>query len=133
MEVILRHGSPLLLDSTVAVAIFLFLPGLFAAVGARLLQGSFARILGGALGGGLRDILILVAVNAGLISVTNPAWEMPVTAILVFFGACGGALGSCLAPYRGKLLWLNAALGGILGQFLLPFVLLAGRRTSREA
>ncbi len=128
MEVILKHGCPLILDSMIAAGLFILLPGLFAALGARLLQGSFLRILGGAAGGGLRDILVIVAVNAGWLTVTNPRWEENVSGILIFFGACGGALGSCLAPYRGKVLMLNSAIGGILGQFCLPFVLFMKRR-----
>jgi hypothetical protein len=130
MEIILRHGCPLALHSFVAGCIFIALPGLLAALGARLLQGSFLRIVGGAVGGGLRDGLVLVAVSAGWITVTNSQWEFLVSYILVFFGACGGALGSCLAPYRGKLLVLNSAVGGLLGQFCLPFVLFS--RKSRH-
>ena len=131
MESIIRYGCPLLLDSSgPAALIFLLLPALFAAAGARLLQGGAARIVGGAAGGAVRDVLVLVAAGCGWISVTNPQWEAGVSAMLVFFGASGGALGSCLAPYRGRLLLLNSALGGLLGQFALPFLLLR-RRTVR--
>lgn len=77
----------------------------------------------------MRDLALLVAVTNGWIAVSNPHWEGEVSAILMFFGACGGALGSCLAPYRGKVLLLNSAIGGFLGQFALPFVLLRSRQT----
>lgn len=79
----------------------------------------------------MRDILILVAVSNGWLVATNPNWEPGVSAMLVFFGASGGALGSCLAPYRGRLLLLNSAVGGFLGQFALPFLLL--RRRTMQA
>jgi hypothetical protein len=123
MEVILKHACPFIPQSAIIAWFFLLLPAIFACFGALLLQGSFARILGGALGGGLRDALILVAVSSGWITVTNPGYELLVSSILIFFGASGGALGSCLAPYRGKFLALNSALGGFLGQFALPYVL----------
>lgn len=128
MEVILKHACPIALDSTAAAWLFLLLPGIFAALGARLLQGTFLRIVGGAVGGALRDLLVLLAVSLGWITVTNPHWEGLCSAILVFFGASGGALGSCLAPYRGKVLLLNSAIGGFLGQFCLPYVLFRKRR-----
>lgn len=131
MEVILKHACPLVLDSTLAAWLFLLSPALFAALGARLLQGSFLRIVGGALGGGLRDVLVLLAVSQGWIVVTNRYYEALVSSILVFFGASGGALGSTLAPYRGKLLMLNSAVGGFLGQFALPYVLFSRRRKER--
>jgi hypothetical protein len=123
MEVIIKFGCPFAVDSTVVFWLFLLLPAIFAAIGASLLQGSFLRIVGGAMGGGLRDFLVLFAVNKGWVTVTNPDYELPVSFILIFFGASGGALGSCLAPYRGKFLMLNSAIGGFLGQFCLPFVL----------
>lgn len=128
MDTILRHGCPVVFDSTFAGVLFLLLPALFAGLGAVAMQGSFLRILGGAVGGGLRDVLVLLAVSQGWITVSNPRWESLVSAILVFFGASGGALGSCLAPYRGKLLFLNSAIGGFLAQFCLPFVLFHSRK-----
>lgn len=127
MEVILKHACPVLFDSPLGSWLFLLSPALFAALGARLLQGSFARIIGGTLGGGLRDFLVILAVTNGWVTVSNPRYEIMVSGILVFFGAAGGALGSCLAPYRGKLLMLNSAIGGFLGQFALPYVLMAKR------
>ena len=130
MEAILKHACPLLFESSVGAWLFLLSPALFAALGARLLQGSFARIIGGTLGGGLRDFLVILAVEGGWITVTNPRYEVMVSAILIFFGASGGALGSCLAPYRGKQLMLNSAIGGFLGQFALPYVLMARRKKS---
>lgn len=128
MEIIIKHSCPIALDSVVAAWIFLLLPALFAALGAALLQGSAARILGGALGAGLRDFLVLAAVSFEWITVTNPSYEAMVSSILIFFCASGGALGSCLAPYRGKLLILNSAIGGFLGQFCLPYVLFKNRK-----
>ncbi len=133
MDVILKHACPLALESVVAAWLFILLPAILACLGARLLQGSVMRIIGGALGGSLRDVLVFVAVSRGWLAVTNPDFELPVAFILVFFGACGGALGSCLAPYRGKLLMLNSALGGFLGQFCLPFVLLLGRNRGGQS
>lgn len=127
MEIILKHACPFTLNSTIAAWLFILSPGLFAALGARLFQGSSLRIIGGAAGGGLRDLLVLLAVSADWITVTNPQWEGLVSAILIFFGASGGALGSCLAPYQGKVLLLNSAIGGFLGQFCLPFVLFKKR------
>jgi hypothetical protein len=131
MDAILQHGCPFALDSLILGGLFLLLPALLAALGAWLLQGTFLRILGGAAGGGLRDLVVLVAVSRGWVTVTNPQWEELVSAILIFFGASGGALGSCLAPYRGKILLLNSALGGFLGQFCLPFVLFQKSRGKR--
>jgi hypothetical protein len=130
MEVIIKHGCPFLLDSTLAAWLFLLLPALFACLGARMLQGSFLRIVGGALGGGLRDFAVVVAVANGWITVTNRSYEVLVSSILIFFGAAGGALGSCLAPYCGKFLLLNSAVGGFLGQFCLPYVLLRRRQST---
>lgn len=130
MEVIIKHACPVLFESSLVAWLFLLSPALFAALGARLLQGSFARIIGGTLGGGMRDFLVILAVTNGWVTVSNPRYEIMVSAILVFFGASGGALGSCLAPYRGKLLLLNSAIGGFLGQFALPFVLMAKRRNT---
>ena len=132
MEAILKTGCPIALDSAVLAWVFMLLPALFAGLGAMILQGSFLRIIGGALGAGLRDVFVLVAVGAGWITVTNPHYDVAVSSILVFFGAAGGALGSCLAPYRGKLLWLNSAVGGFLGQFLLPFLLFRRRKKGRD-
>lgn len=132
MEIILKHGCPIALDSAMAGWLFLLLPAVGASLGATLLQGSFLRIIGGTLGAGLRDFMVFIAVSLGWLKVTNPHWEVMVSAILIFFCASGGALGSCLAPYRGKLLTLNSAIGGFLGQFALPFVLLA-RKSKKEA
>jgi hypothetical protein len=131
MEVIIKHGCPIAFDSALGAWVFMLLPAVLAGLGAFLLQGSFLRIVGGALGAGLRDFFVLIAVSSGWITVTNPHWEDLVSAILIFFCASGGALGSCLAPYRGKLLFLNSAIGGFLGQFCLPFVLLKNRANQR--
>jgi len=130
MEIILKHACPVIFDTALLAWLFMLLPALFAAAGALLLQGSFMRIIGGALGGGLREVLVLFAVTSGWVTVTNPHYELLCSAILIFFGASGGALGSCLAPYRGKLLAMNSAIGGFLGQFCLPFVLMKKRRRS---
>jgi len=128
MEVIIKHACPIAFDSQIAAWLFLLAPALLAALGARVLQGSFLRIIGGAGGAAVRDALVVLAISQGWITVTNKHYEFYVSLILIFFCASGGALGSCLAPYRGKLLLLNSAIGGFLGQFALPFVLLAGRR-----
>ena len=128
MEVIIKHACPIVFDSQIAAWLFLLAPALLAALGARLLQGSFLRIIGGAAGAAVRDAMVILAISQGWITVTNKHYEILVSMILIFFCASGGALGSCLAPYRGKLLLLNSAIGGFLGQFALPFVLLAGRR-----
>lgn len=131
MEIILKHACPVIYSSPLIAWSFLLLPALLAALGALILQGSAARIFGGALGAALRDVAIAVGVTNGWLTVTNRYYELEVTGILIFFCAAGGALGSTLAPYRGKLLLLNSAVGGFLGQFALPFVLLAGKRKSR--
>ena len=128
MEVIIKHACPIAFDSQIAAWLCLLAPALLAALGARVLQGSFLRIIGGAGGAAVRDALVVLAISQGWITVTNKHYEFFVSLILIFFCASGGALGSCLAPYRGKLLLLNSAIGGFLGQFALPFVLLAGRR-----
>ena len=123
MEAVLKFGPPFLIENPLIAGLFLLSPALFAALGAFLLQGSYLRIVGGAAGGALRDILLLIAVVNGLVTPTNPFWTPDFSIILAFFGACGGALGSTLAPYRGKLLLLNLAIGGFAGQFLLPYLL----------
>ena len=74
MEVIIKHACPVLFESSLGAWLFLFSPALFAALGARLLQGSFARILGGTLGGGLRDFLVILAVTNGWVTVSNPRY-----------------------------------------------------------
>lgn len=133
MEVILKHACPVVFESALAGWLFILSPALFAALGARLLQGTFLRILGGAAGAAVRDLLVILAVSTGWVTVTNPRYESLVSAILVFFCASGGALGSTLAPYKGKLLMLNSAIGGFLGQFCLPYVLFAKRKKPQSS
>lgn len=129
MEVIIKHGCPIALDSTLQAWLFVLIPAFLAALGAGLLQGTFLRIVGGAIGAGSRDFLVLVGIDKGWIIVSNPEWGPHYSAILIFFCASGGALGACLAPYRGKLLLLNSAIGGFLGQFCLHFVMFAKRKS----
>ncbi len=123
METILKFGSPVLLIHGALAWTFLLLPALGALLGARLCQGSFLRILGGAVGGASRDIGILLLVTLGFLQPNNSLWSPDISLVLAFFGASAAAIMSCLAPYKGKLLWFNAAVGGFAGQFLLSYVM----------
>ncbi len=126
MDTIITFGPPILLQNCVAISLFLLTPAFLAALGAYLCQGSALRIVGASIGGAARDILLLIAVTNGWLSRTNPSWTPDFSLILAFFGASAAAIMSCLAPYRGKLLIFNSAIGGLAGQFLLPFIMNPG-------
>lgn len=129
METVVKLGSPFLLGTTLQVWLFLLLPALGAAFGALLFRGTWLRILGAALGGASRDIVIVLLLLNGKLIPTNPYYEPGVSFMLAYFGASAAALMSCLSPYRGKMLLLNSFLGGFAGQFILPYILvMMGRR-----
>lgn len=123
METVLKYAPPIILSSAWQQWLFLLFPALGALIGAFLGQGSFLRIVGAAFGAGSRDLVIfLLAVN-GWLTPNNPHWHASISLILAYFCASGAAIMSTLAPYRGKVLLLNAALGGFAGQFFLGYVL----------
>lgn len=117
---------------------FLLLPALGALLGAWAGQGSFLRILGAAVGAAGRDVTVIALVIAGYLVPNNPLWSPDISFMLAFFSASAAALMSCLAPYRGKLLLFNSAVGGFAGQFLLPYILVLavkgkGSRTDEQS
>lgn len=128
MEMILKHASPLLMHSAWQQWLFLLLPAFGALLGAFLCQGSFLRIVGAALGAAARDLTIMLLVINGWLVPNNPHWDLAIAFMLVYFCASGAALMSCLAPYRGKVLLFNSALGGFAGQFVLAAILGTVRR-----
>lgn len=123
METVINYAPPFIISNPVLAGLFLITPGILAALGARLLQGSFLRIVGAAIGAGSRDFGLLWLVSKGYIEASNPNWDPSISFILCFFCASAGALFGCLTPYRGPALWAMAFIGGVLGQFLLPYVL----------
>lgn len=123
METIFKFGSPVVLVHGALAWAFLLAPAFGALLGARLCQGSFLRILGGAVGGASRDIGLLLLITLGFLQPNNSFWSPDISLILAFFSASAAAVMSCLAPYKGKLLWFNAAVGGFAGQFLLSYVM----------
>jgi hypothetical protein len=123
METVLKFAPPILLQSSLHAWLFLLLPALGAVLGALLCQGSFRRIIGASAGAAARDIGIILLVFNGWLEPNNPHWNLDISFILAFFSASAAAIMSCLAPYRGKLLLINSAIGGFAGQFLLPYLL----------
>ncbi len=134
--IILKEGCPVLIESSVGVFLFLITPFVCAFLGALLCQGSWFRIAGAAAGGALRDVLISAAVTNGLITVSNPDYQIAVSFLLAYLTASGAALLATLSPYRGPTLWFMSGLGAGGGQFLLskllhrPATLLEGLRLS---
>ena len=128
METILKHASPILLQSIWQQCFFLLLPALGALIGAFLCQGSFLRIIGAAMGAASRDMAIMLLVINGWMVPNNPHWDLNIAFMLLFLSASSAALMSCLAPYRGKILLINSAIGGFAGQFLLAYILGVVRR-----
>lgn len=129
MEYVIKFGCPVLFNSPWQVWVFLALPGLLAALGARLCQGSFFRIVGATLGAALRDGVLMGLVAGGVLTPTNDRYDLYAAGLLTFCVSSGGALGAVLGPYRGLLLMITAALGAVAGQFAfchLPLLLLAG-------
>lgn len=125
METVLKYAPPIVLQSLWQQWMFLLLPALGALLGAFLGQGSFLRIVGAAIGAGARDFTIFLLVANGWLAPSNPHWHASISLILTYFCASGAAIMSTLAPYRGKILLTNAALGGFAGQFFLGYVLAA--------
>jgi hypothetical protein len=125
MEFIVKFGCPLQLTQTWQVLAFLAIPSLLSALGARLFQGSFLRILGASLGAGARDGLLMVLIGTGHLIPNNPGYDRYCGALLLFCVASGGALGATLGPYRGFVLMLLAALGALAGHWAFTFIPLA--------
>lgn len=117
MDTLLRLGCPLVLTQTWQIFLFLSLPCLFAVAGARILQGSFLRIVGAAAGATLRDLIILALVSYWHPAV-NPNYNPYASLLLIYLSASGAALGAVFGPYRGPLLWVLAGLGALAGQWL---------------
>lgn len=127
MDTLLKLTCPVTLSHLWQGVLFLFLPCFGAALGARLLQGSFLRIAGAALGAGLRDLVIMACVASSWIQ-PQPEYNGFASVLMLYLACSGAALGAVFSPYRGPALWLMSALGTGLGQWLfLPLsrVLLA--------
>lgn len=125
MDFILKFGCPVLLTQTWQMLLFIAIPSLLAAVGARLLQGSFLRIVGAVLGACARDAVLLYLVYSGRLLSTNPDYDHFCAMILICCIGSAAALGATLSPYRGIVLWLMAALGALAGHWIFTFVPLA--------
>ncbi|MBN9419075.1 MAG: hypothetical protein J0I12_26715 [Candidatus Eremiobacteraeota bacterium] len=126
MDYVIKFGCPIAFTEPWQVWAFLALPCLFAALGARVFQGSFLRIIGATLGAALRDGVLMVLVANGMLTPTNGRYDLHAAALLILCVSSGGALGAVFGPYRGLLLMITAALGALAGQFaygFLPLVL----------
>ena len=132
METLLKYAPPIILHGPVQQWLFLLLPALGAMIGAFLGRGSFMRIVGASLGAAARDISIILLVTKGLLIPSNPHWHASIAFMLAYFCASGAAIMSCLAPYRGKVLLLNSAIGGFAGQFVLTYILAIHRHKERD-
>lgn len=135
MEFIVKFGCPLQLTQTWQVLVFLAIPSLLSALGARLFQGSFLRIIGATLGAGARDAVLMLLIAWGHLVPNNPRYDGYCGALLLFCVASGGALGATIGPYRGFLLMVLAALGALAGHWaftLIPLALLVRARRRRE-
>ena len=117
MDMLIRVGCPIQLTQTWQIFLFLATPCLMAALGARLLQGSFLRILGASGAAMLRDLIIVLLVTHGHPAL-NPNYNPYASMLLIYLTASGAALGAVFGPYRGPLLWVLAGLGALAGQWL---------------
>ena len=140
MDFVIQFGCPFALQAPWQIWLFLALPCLFSALGARLCQGSALRIVGATFFSLIRDGGLLLLISNGMLVPTNPRYDVYAAAILVMCVGSGSALGAVFGPYRGFWLWLLAALGALAGQWVYGYVplvfLLAiwhSRRTSRCA
>lgn len=120
-EIVVRFGSPAILIGWKIWA-FLLVPPILAALGAWLGRGSWARILGAAVGAGLRDLTILVLLLSGVLTPTNPEYHYYFSLVLLYLCAAPAMVGATLAPYRGPIPLINSFLGAFLGQFILIWV-----------
>lgn len=121
MEQLIRLGCPIPLDQSWQVIAFLALPCVLAALGARLFQGSFLRIIGAALGGVTRDSAIALWVFMGH-PTANPDYNFLASLLLIYLTGSGAALGACFGPYRGPVMWILAGLGVLAGQWLFGYL-----------
>lgn len=132
METLLKYAPPIILHGFVQQWLFLLLPAFGAMLGAFLCRGSFLRIVGASAGAATRDFGIILLVSKGWLTPTNPHWHASIAFILGYLCASGAAIMSCLAPYRGKVLLLNSAIGGFAGQFFLTYILAIYRHKNRD-
>ncbi|MCE7871525.1 hypothetical protein DYH09_14255 [bacterium CPR1] len=118
---IARYACPVLLSQAWQIWLFLLIPGILAALGARLTEGSWMRIPGAAAGAALRDLSFLLL--AGLIpeSARNPDYAPYYSWFLAYLCASGAAVMSCLSPYRGWILPVMSAIGAFAAQFVLLY------------
>ncbi|MBS2040070.1 hypothetical protein JST97_34100 [bacterium] len=135
MDFIVKFGCPVLLTQTWQVYIFIAIPCLLSALGARLLQGSALRIVGATLGACARDAALLFLISRGYLVPTNPGYDPYCGAILLCCVGSGAALGSTFGPYRGLVLWILAGLGALAGHWaftLVPLAMLVRARRNRS-
>lgn len=117
METLLKLACPFTLTQAWQGLLFIAIPCILAALGARILRGSFLRIIGAVVGASLRDVVILILVASGH-GHCNPDYNEMASLLLLFLTVSGAALGACLGPYRGLRLLLFTAVGALAGQWL---------------
>lgn len=135
MDFIVKFGCPVLLTQTWQVLLFIAIPSVLAALGARLLQGSFLRIVGAVLGACARDAVLLYLVLSGHLLSNNPDYDQFTAKILICCIGSAAALGATFSPNRGIILWMMAALGALAGHWVftfIPLVLFLQRRRNRN-
>lgn len=121
MSEIARYTCPVLLTNVLLIWLFLLIPGLLAGLGAYLTRGSWLRIVGASVGAAGRDILVLLLATLVPDSARNPEYAPYYSWFVAYLCASGAAVMSCLSPYRGKLLYFMAGVGGFAGQFILLY------------
>lgn len=125
MQHVLQFGCPFIFKAAWQAWVFLALPSVLAALGARLTQGSALRIVGATLGASLRDAVLLGLIYAGYLVPSNGRYDHYAGSLLLLFVSSGGALGAVFSPYRGLLLMIMAAVGAAAGQFAYGYLPLA--------